>query len=61
MNFTAGLRKCIKADLEWQQAVEWAESIHPGWVYLATQEQRPELQEMYRNKILEAYRKERGG
>lgn len=49
----------ISTRLEWQNATEWAKNTHPGWLYLATQEQRPELQEMYRNKILEAYRKER--
>lgn len=53
-------RDRIRAWFEWQRAVEWAESIHPGWVILAIQEKRPNLQEMYRNKILEAYRKERG-
>lgn len=41
---------------EWDTAKHWAEVVHPGWVYLATQPKKPELREVYREKILSAYR-----
>ena len=41
--------------MEWQNAKYWAEEYHPAWVYLATQRNRPELREMYRDKIVREY------
>ena len=41
---------------EWQEAKDWAKSIHPGWHQLATQRKRPEIRATYRRKILNAYR-----
>ena len=52
------LRERIRDWFEWQDAREWAERYCPGWLYLATQEKRPELREIYRARILEAYRQD---
>jgi hypothetical protein len=40
---------------EWEEAKEWAKTMHPNWVRLATQTQRPEIRETYRQKILRGY------
>ena len=45
----------MKRQSEWQDAVEWAKVVHPSWVQLATQRNRPEIQETYRKKILRGY------
>lgn len=52
------LKERIKLWLEWQDALLWAEVLHPGMAYLATQDKRPELRDIYRTKIIEAYRSE---
>ena len=41
--------------MEWQNAKYWAEQYHPAWIHLATQRNRPELREMYRDKIVREY------
>lgn len=41
--------------LKWQDVKKWAEGLYPGWLYLATQEKRPELRELYKQRLIEAY------
>lgn len=50
------VERTIKSWLEWQKAKTWAKLVHSSWVYLATQQKRPEIRRTYRKKILEAYK-----
>ena len=42
--------------LEWQDAKSWAKEYHPGWLYLARKSKHKEVRQIYRDKILNAYR-----
>ena len=42
--------------LEWQDAQSWAKEFHPGWLYLAKKSKIKEVRQLYRSKILKAYR-----
>ena len=49
-------RYSLRAWMEWMDAKSWAESLHPGWVQLATKAKNKEVRLIYRDKILKAYR-----
>ena len=56
MNYTWNdIKKIIQSWFEWEDAKRWAKKRHPAWVQLATQNNRPEIQETYRKKILDEY------
>lgn len=42
--------------LEWQDAKSWAKEFYPAWLRIATKAKSKEVRQMYRNKILRAYR-----
>jgi hypothetical protein len=50
------IKNLISPPTEWDKAQEWASGVHPGWLYLATQKKRPQLNEEYKQKILDEYR-----
>lgn len=52
------IKEEIRSQIVWDNAVAWAQMMHPSWVQLATQKKRPEIRETYRKKILDEYRKE---
>lgn len=54
-NMIVIIKRNIKEQCEWQEAVSWAKVSHPSWVKLATQRKRPEIRETYRTKIIRAY------
>lgn len=50
------IKNLISPPTEWDKAKEWASESRPGWLYLATQKKRPQLNEEYKQKILDEYR-----
>ncbi len=49
------IKRSIKNMSEWQEAADWAKTYHPYWFSLATKKNRPEIREVYRDKIVRAY------
>lgn len=47
--------------MEWQDAKEWAKYYHPGWVQIAKKAPRRITRQVYREKIIRAYRGENDG
>lgn len=47
--------------LEWQDAKEWAKYYHPGWVQIARKAPGEITRQVYKDKILRAYRGEYDG
>ena len=43
---------------EWQDAKCWAEDYHPAWLLIATKARTKETRQLYREKIIAAYRGE---
>lgn len=59
MRYALGiLYQYIAGWFEWQDAKCWAKDIHPGWLHLATKAKSAATRQIYRNKILKAYRGE---
>lgn len=52
------LRKSFYKWLEWMDAKCWAKEIHPGWVQIATKAKTKRTRQIYRDKIIKAYRGE---
>ena len=43
---------------EWQDAKYWAEDYRPAWLLIATNARTKETRQLYRRKIIAAYRGE---
>lgn len=43
---------------EWQDAKYWAEDYRPAWLLIATKARTKETRQLYREKIIAAYRGE---
>lgn len=54
------LRERLYNWLEWQEAKEWAKFYHPGWLQIA-RKAPGRTRQVYREKILSAYRGEYDG
>ena len=50
------LRERIYNWLEWQEAKEWAKFYHPGWLHIARKAKGRITRQVYKDKILSAYR-----
>jgi hypothetical protein len=55
------LRERLYNWLEYQEAKEWAKFYHPGWLQIAKKAPGRITQQVYREKILRAYRGEWDG
>ena len=55
------LREWFYEWLEWQDAKEWAKCYHPGWLHIARKAPGRITRQVYREKILRAYRGECDG
>ena len=54
------LRERFNDWMEWQDAKEWAKCYHPGWLQIA-RKAPGRTRQVYREKILRAYRGEWDG
>lgn len=50
------IKYAVTSWIEWQDAKDWAELFRPGWLLLATKAKSNDVRQMYRVKILAAYR-----
>ena len=55
-NFLPAVYDFILSWLEWQDAKFWAKYYHPGWVQIATKAKTKRTRQIYREKIIKAYR-----
>ena len=42
--------------MEWQDAKYWAKEYRPGWFQIATKAKTKRTRQIYRDKIMQAYR-----
>ena len=52
------LRERFYEWLEWMDAKCWAKEHHPGWLQIARKASGKETRQIYRDKIMKAYRGE---
>ena len=52
------IKYAVSSRLEWQDAKCWAKDVHPAWVEIAKRAKIKKTRQIYRNKILKAYRGE---
>lgn len=50
------IKYAVSSWLEWQDAKFWAKEYHPGWVRIATKAKSKRTRQIYREKIIKAYR-----
>ncbi len=50
--------KALEAWLEWRNAKCWAKEYHPGWLQIATKAKGQATRQIYRDRIMKAYRGE---
>ena len=52
------IKHSVSAWIEWHDAKCWAKEYHPSWVVIAQRAESKEVREIYRSKIISAYRGE---
>lgn len=50
--------EALRKWFEWQDAKYWAKEYNPGWVQIATKAKTKRTRQIYRDKIMKAYRGE---
>lgn len=50
------IKYAVRSWLEWNDAKCWANEYHPAWVQLANKAKNKDVRQIYRDKIMKAYR-----